>query len=365
MSSDFIIVVTAVLVAIPCALLGTLLVLRQMAMMGDAISHAVLPGIVVAFFISESLGPLTSLVGAGVFGLVTAVLVEALRNTGRVKEDSSIGIVFTTLFALGVFLISKFATNVHLDLNHVLYGEIAYAPLNLLLLGSVNLGPRSFWTLGVVTVLAVGLVLLLYKELKIATFDPELAAAVGLSPVLVHYLLMGAVSVTTVGAFDSVGAILVVAFLIVPPGTAYLLTERLSQMMALAVALGIASAVLGYYLAALLDVTIAGMMAVVAGGVFVLTLFLSPSHGLLANLLRHRRNRRYFARNLLLAKIAGLGGHTTEEELAHHLNWDGSDVSNALRDGMREGFIFRPTTEEVAFTDKGQKAAYEMAIPLA
>jgi manganese/zinc/iron transport system permease protein len=365
MSPHLIIVVTAVLVAIPCALLGTLLVLRQMAMMGDAISHAVLPGIVVAFFISESLGPLTSLVGAGVFGLVTAVLVEALRNTGRVKEDSSIGIVFTTLFALGVFLISKFATNVHLDLNHVLYGEIAYAPLNLLLLGSVNLGPRSFWTLGVVTVLAVGLVLLLYKELKIATFDPGLAAAVGLSPVLVHYLLMGAVSVTTVGAFDSVGAILVVAFLIVPPGTAYLLTERLSHMMALAVALGIASAILGYYLAALLDVTIAGMMAVVAGGLFVLTLFLSPSHGLLANLLRRRRNRRSFARSLLLAKIAGLGGLTTEEELAHHLNWDGSDVSDALRDGMRDGLIFRPTTEEVAFTDKGRKAAYETAIPIA
>ena len=357
MSADLIIVLTAVLVAVPCALLGTLLVLRQMAMMGDAISHAVLPGIVVAFFISENLGTLTALVGAGIFGLLTAMLVEFLRNTGRVKEDSSIGIVFTALFALGVFLVSKFARDVHLDLNHVLYGEIAFAPLNVLLIGGLNLGPRSLWTLGLVTALAVGLVLLLYKEMKIATFDPGLAAAVGLSPVLVHYLLMGAVSVTTVGAFDSVGAILVVAFLIVPPGTAYLLTERLSSMMALAVTLGIGSAIIGYYLAAVLDVAIAGMMAVVTGGFFMLALLLSPSHGLLANLLRHRRNRRSFTRNLFLAKLAGLGGHATEEELAYGLDWDGSDVSRALEDAARRGLVLRPTTREVAFTDKGRKAA--------
>jgi manganese/zinc/iron transport system permease protein len=147
MSADLVIVLTAVLVAIPCALLGTLLVLRQMSMMGDAISHAVLPGIVIAFFISESLGALTSLIGAGVFGLLTAVLVEALRNTGRVKEDSSIGIVFTALFALGVFLVSKFAREVHLDLNHVLYGEIAFAPLNSLLVGewTWDRAPCGLW----------------------------------------------------------------------------------------------------------------------------------------------------------------------------------------------------------------------------
>ncbi|MDP9424768.1 MAG: metal ABC transporter permease, partial [Actinomycetota bacterium] len=172
MSGDLVVILTAVLVAVPCALLGTLLVLRQMSMMGDAISHAVLPGIVIAFFISESLGPVVSVVGAGIFGVLTALLVEALRNTGRVKEDSSIGIVFTALFALGVFLVSKFASSVHLDLQHVLYGEIAYAPINPLLVGTLDLGPRSLWTLGLVTVLALGLVLLLYKELKIATFDP-------------------------------------------------------------------------------------------------------------------------------------------------------------------------------------------------
>ena len=361
MSADFVIVLSAVLVAVPCSVLGTLLVLRQMSMMGDAISHAVLPGIVVAFFISESLGPLVSVIGAGVFGVLTAVLVEALKNTRRVKEDSSIGIVFTALFALGVFLISKFATDVHLDLNHVLYGEIAFAPLNVLMVGEINLGPRSLWTLGLTTLLAVGLVLLLYKEFKVATFDPGLAAAAGLSPVLVHYLLMGAVSITTVGAFDSVGAILVVAFLIVPPATAYLLTEHLSRMMLLAIALGVASAVVGYYLAALLDVAIAGMMAVVAGTLFFVALLFSPSHGLVANLLRRHRNRRSFARELLLSSLRVVGGRAVEQDLAKHLNWDNGMVSQALQEALRSGFVLRSASGEVALTRKGRQTAIRSA----
>ncbi|MBA3951621.1 MAG: metal ABC transporter permease [Rubrobacter sp.] len=360
MSPDLVIVITAVLVAVPCALLGTFLVLRQMAMMGDAISHAVLPGIVVAFFLSESLGPVTSLVGAGAFGLLTAVLVEALKNTGKVKEDSSIGVVFTALFALGVFLISKFASDVHLDLQHVLFGEIAFSPLNLLTIGSVNLGPRSFWTLGIVTAVAVLLVLLLYKELKIATFDPGLAAAAGLSPALVHYLLMGAVSVTTVGAFDSVGAVLVVAFLIAPPATAYLLTDGLARMLALSVALGVGSAISGYYLASLLDVAIAGMMAVMAGVLFVMGLLLSPSRGLVANLLRRRRNRRHFARGLLLARLESLGNRASEEELSRRLSWDGGAVVRTLEDAMRDGLVLRPAAGEVALTRRGREAATGM-----
>lgn len=364
MSADFVIILTAVLVAVPCALLGTLLVLRQMAMMGDAISHAVLPGIVIAFFISESLGPVVALVGAGFFGVLTAVLVEALRNTGRVKEDSSIGIVFTALFALGVFLISKFATNVHLDLNHVLYGEIAFAPLNPLLIGGTSFGPRSLWTLGIVTVLAAGMVLLLYKELKIATFDPGLAAAVGLFPVLVHYLLMGAVSVTTVGAFDSVGAILVVAFLIVPPATAYLLTDKLAHMMLLSVAFGTGSAILGYYLAALSDVTIAGTMAVVAGAFFILAALFSPSRGLVASLLRHRRNRRSFTRTLLLVKVGALGARATRGELVQQLGWEEDQISRVLGDALRGGLVLKPSPEEVVLTRKGRDLVGEIpAVP--
>ena len=359
MSPDLIVVVTAVLVAVPCALLGTFLVLRRMAMMGDAISHAVLPGIVVAFFLSESLGPITSLIGAGAFGLLTAVLVEWLKNTGRVKEDSSIGIVFTALFALGVFLISRFASDVHLDLQHVLYGEIAFSPLNVLVLGDIYLGPRSFWTMGIVTAMALCVVLLLYKELKIATFDAGLAAAAGLSPTLVHYLLMGAVSVTTVGAFDSVGAVLVVAFLIAPPATAYLLTDKLSRMLALATFLGTLSAVLGYYLAAALDVAIAGMMAVVAGALFSLALLFSPSRGLVANNLRHRRHRRSFSLKLLLLRLGALNNRATEEELSESLGWESARISRVLSEAMRAGHVLRPAPGEFALTRKGREVSVE------
>jgi manganese/zinc/iron transport system permease protein len=354
-SSDFIIVTTAALVAVPCALLGTFLVLRQMAMMGDALSHAVLPGIVIAFFITESLGPVVALAGAGVFGLLTVALVETLKNTGRVKEDSSIGAVFTALFALGVFLISRFATDVHLDLQHVLYGQIAFAPLNYLTVGGVTLGPRSFWTLGIVAVLVVAFVLLFYKELKVSTFDAGLAAAMGFSPVLVHYLLMGVVSVTVVGAFDSVGAILVVALLTAPAATAYLLTDRLWVMMTLSVVIGAASAVVGYYVSALLDVSIAGMMAVVAGAFFVIALLLSPSRGLVVNLRRRHRNRRSFARDLLLAKLGKLGSPTTEKDLVRQLNWDADDVSRVLRDASRGGLVHRSGAGEITLNATGAR----------
>ncbi|MGF1473537.1 MAG: iron chelate uptake ABC transporter family permease subunit [Rubrobacteraceae bacterium] len=361
MSSDFIIIITALLVAGPCALLGTVLVLRQMAMMGDAISHAVLPGIVIAFFITESLGPLVALVGATVFGLLTAALVEALKNTGRVKEDSSIGVVFTALFALGVFLISRFAGDVHLDLKHVLYGAIEFSPLNYLVVGGVSLGPRSFWTLGIVAAIVVAFVFFFYKELKVSTFDAGLAAAMGFSPILVHYLLMAVVSVTVVGAFDSVGAILVVALLIAPPAAAYLITDRLSHMMGFSVAIGAASAVVGYYSSALLDVSVSGMMATAAGALFVLALLFSPARGLVAVALRNRRNRRSFSRGLLLSRLGSLGGHTTEDELARYLDWDRSAVSRAFEEALDEGLVLRPADDEVALTGKGREAAHQLA----
>lgn len=349
-----IILITAVLVVIPCALLGTLLVLRQMSMMGDAISHAVLPGIVLAFFVTESLGPLVAVIGAGVFGLLSAALVEALKNTGKVREDSSIGIVFTALFALGVFLIARYGGNVHLDLNHVLYGEIAFSPLNALIVGGLDLGPRSFWSLGLVTALALAFVGVFYKELKIATFDPGLAAAVGFSPVLIHYLLMGAVSMTVVGAFDAVGAILVVAFLIAPAATAYLLTERLFNMMALAVAAGTLSAISGYYVSSLLDVSISGMMASMTGVLFVAALLFSPSRGLVAAAARRRANRRRFSGELLADRLGSLGGRASEKDLAFELGWDERALRRALSDASREGSV-RAGSGEVELAAKSEE----------
>ena len=326
MSVDVVVLVTALLVVVPCALLGTFLVLRQTVMVGDAISHAALPGIVLAFFLTGSLGPLAAVAGAAVLGLVTVVLVDALTRTGRVRSDAAIGIVFTGLFALGVLLIARYGGNVHLDLEHVLFGEIAFAPLTTLTLGGMDLGPRAWWTTGLVAVVVVIFVALLYKELKVTTFDPALAAAVGLSPVLVHQLLMALVSVTVVGAFDAVGAILVVALLAGPPATAYLLTERLPAMLAAALGVGAVAAIGGYTLAVVTDLSIAGMIASVCGVLFVLALVLGPRHGLLATALTARRRRWELRRRLVAHAARSLGGRPTTAQLAARLDWPVREV---------------------------------------
>ncbi|HEX5044685.1 MAG TPA: metal ABC transporter permease [Candidatus Polarisedimenticolaceae bacterium] len=276
-------------VAASCAILGCFLVLRRMALLGDAISHAVLPGIVVAFLLTGSRAPLPMLLGAGALGLLTVFAVEVLTRTRRLAGDASIGVVFPALFSLGVLLISRYTAQVDLDLDCVLYGEIAYAPWDLWVVSGVSLGPRALWINGALLLLDLAFVGILWKELKLSTFDAELAAALGFSPVLLHYLLMTAVSMTVVGAFESVGAILVVALLVVPPATAFLLTDRLSTMVGLAAACGVLSTLLGYALARALDASIAGSMATAAGGLFLLALVLSPGHGLVTREWRRRR----------------------------------------------------------------------------
>lgn len=284
------IILTGTLVAGAAGLVGSFLILRRMAMLGDAISHAVLPGIVIAFLLTDSRSMPVMVVGAGLVGLMTAFLVEALHRAG-VQEDAGMGVIFTALFALGVVLVSLFARNVHLDLEHVLMGEIAYVPWNLLEIGKISLGPVAIWTMGTILLINLLVISLFYKELKICSFDPQMAAALGINVALVHYLLMGLVSITTVGAFESVGAVLVVAMLIVPGATAYLLTEKLHVMLALSLLQGAISSLLGYFLARQLDASIAGAMTTVSGGLFALAFLFAPRTGLLARALARKSLR--------------------------------------------------------------------------
>ena len=283
-SGSFWIVLTGVLATSSCGLLGTFLVLRKMSLLGDALSHAVLPGIAVAFLLSGSRAVLPMFIGAAVFGLLTTLLVEEFHNRWRVQEDASIGIVFTALFALGVVLITVFAGQVDLDQECVLYGEIAYTPWDTLRWGNSDLGPRPVWVLGTVLVLNLLLVLLFYKELVLSSFDPALAVSVGINATLMHYALMGAVSLTTVASFESVGAILVVAMLIVPGAAAYLWSDRLPVILVLSLLFGAISSIGGYYLASAWDSSIAGAMVVVVGLIFALSLLLSPNQGMVARL---------------------------------------------------------------------------------
>lgn len=285
-----IIVLTAGLVATACALLGPFLIVRRVALMGDAVSHAVLPGIVVAFLIFQTRAPLATVLGAAVFAVLCVLLIEALRSTGLVASDAAIGLVFPALFALGVLGIQRYADDLHLDLDSTIYGEIAFAPFWTVELGGV-LFARSVLTMAVVVVANLALVAALWKELKVTSFDPDFARTVRIPPRWMSRILLVAVAVTAVTAFESVGAILVVTLLIVPAATAYLVTDRLWVMLAVSVAIGWVCALVGHRTALALDASIAGAMGLTAGAIFLLALLASPQHGLVARAVRARRRR--------------------------------------------------------------------------
>ncbi|HUG13106.1 MAG TPA: metal ABC transporter permease [Opitutaceae bacterium] len=277
------------LVTAACGLVGNYLILRRMALMGDAVSHSVLPGLVIAFLLTQSRGTLAMFAGALAAGAATTLLVEAIHRRSRVKQDSAIGITFTTLFAIGVVLISVYAQQVDLDAECVLYGEIAFVPLEpFATIGGVEVAPPSVLRMGGVLLAVVALVIVFYKELLVSSFDPGLAASLGINPTVMHYSLMAMLSIVIVSAFEAVGAILVVAMLILPGATAFLLTHRLWKAMVLSVAHAAVSALLGIHLAVWLDCSVAAAMVVMGSVLFGLAWVFAPEGGLIARALHAR-----------------------------------------------------------------------------
>ena len=287
MTSIWIILIGS-LVASACGLLGCFLILKRMAMLGDAISHAILPGIVIAFLISGSRDSLSMLIGAIIVGLFTTIIIQWFQQN-HVQADAALSITFTALFAIGVILISLYTRQIDLDLDCVLYGEIAYAHWDTWQIGQSNMGPRALWMVGGVFLLNLIIIFLFYKQLKLITFDPAMAAAIGIPVTFFHYLLMGMVSLTTVASFESVGAILVVAMLIAPAATAYLWSDRFSIMLLFSILTGTISAIGGYFLALFIDASIAGSMTMVAGLLFFLSFLLAPQHGLIGKWRKQRK----------------------------------------------------------------------------
>ena len=280
-----------------CALVGNFLVLRKMSMMGDAISHAVLPGLAIAFLVTGARASVTMFVGAAIVGVLTAVFTQWISRFGNVDRGASMGIVFTTLFAVGLLLIVQAADQVDLDPGCVLYGAIELTPLDVVwrpeLLGTALEVPRAALVLAGVLLVNLLFVLLFFKELRISSFDPELATTMGINANLMHYLLMTLVAITTVAAFEAVGSIIVIAMLIVPAAAAHLLTDRLGVMVVLSFLLALLSAVLGHLSALVVpgwlgfeSTSTSGMMAVMAGAIFTAVLFLAPRHGVLVRRFR-------------------------------------------------------------------------------
>jgi manganese/zinc/iron transport system permease protein len=337
--------ILAVVVAVACAVPGTFLVLRRLALVSDAISHSILLGIVLGFFVTGNVNSPLLLVGAALVGVLTVVLVGVLQRTGLVREDAAIGLVFPALFSIGVILISRYADDVHLDIDAVLLGELAFAPFDRLVFWGWDWGPTSLVVMTVILALNVAAVVVFWKEVKLATFDPAFAVALGFTPTLVQYGLMSLVSLTAVGAFDAVGSILVVALMIAPPATAYLLTDSLARLLGLAALIGAASALSGYWLAYLLDASIAGAMATMTGVFFVSAWLLAPERGLVAAARRRARQRLEFAQTMLTIHLATHEGRPEAVDesrvagLEEHLRWDPSFTERIVRGASRRGLV--------------------------
>ena len=292
------IVLVAVLCGIAASVPGTFLVLRRMSLLGDAISHAVLPGLAAAFFLTGSRDSLPMFAGAVVVGALTAFFSGWISRTGQVDEGASLGVVFTSLFAIGLVMMVRAADTVDLDVSCVLYGSIETVVLDQTEHFGVTL-PRAAWTIATVALINGIFVGLFYKELMLSSFDAGLATASGFSAAVLHYGLMILVAITAVACFESVGSVLVVAMFVVPPATAYLLTRRLAVMIALSVAIAVSGSIIGYAAAievprwfSLESTKVAGAVSVVLGTLFLAALAFSPTAGVVPRWWRERRLRR-------------------------------------------------------------------------
>lgn len=276
------IVLMGFLVSCACGLVGCFVILRRMALVGDAISHSLLPGITLAFLLTQSRATLPMMIGAMVAGIVTVALIEAIRFSSRIKPDAAIGIVFSSLFAMGVILISLFADKVDLDAECVLYGELGFIPLqDVASFAGYAIGPEPVIRMAIITLVAIGLILAFFKELLVTSFDSGLAASLGINPTRYHYGLTLFLSIVIVSSFESVGVVLVIAMIIFPGATALMLTDRLSKALWLSTGFSILYALLGFHLATWLDASIAGGMTVIAGLLFGLVWIFAPSRGLI------------------------------------------------------------------------------------
>lgn len=259
----------AALTAAGCAIPGSFLVLRRMSMTADSITHTILLGIVLAFFVTNDLSSPFLIIGAALTGPVTVWLTELIVKTRLLSEDSATGIVFPLLFSIAVILITRYAGSAHLDTDSVLLGELAFAPFDRMIIFGTDIGAKGVYLSGGLLLLNILLTVLFFKELKIVSFDPVIAAVMGFSPTLINYGLMTMASLTAVGAFEAVGSVLVTAFMTAPPAAAYLLTHDLKKLLIISCSIGGASGILGYNTAMLLDVSIAGCMAVWTGIFFM------------------------------------------------------------------------------------------------
>lgn len=287
----FDITLVAVAVALSCAIVGVFLVLRGSTMVSDAITHTVLLGIVLGYFVAGDLDSPILMIGATLVGVLTVWMIEALRNTGLVEHDAATGIIFPFLFSVALILMTRYASDVHLDIDSVFMGEIGFTVFNRYSINGIDLGPKAFINALVIFLINSAFVAIFYKELQVSTFDPKYAASIGISTTAVYYALMTLVSLTAVGAFDAVGSILVVGLMVGPGVTGYMLCNRLSSTIIVALISAVISAVTGVFVAYQLDLSYAGIIAVVTGIIALLAILFSPKKGVFKTIINRRKRQ--------------------------------------------------------------------------
>jgi manganese/zinc/iron transport system permease protein len=361
------IILTGTLVGVAASLVGTFLVLRRNAMLSDAISHSIVLGIVVVWLLTHQASGPVQILGAALAGLLTVVLTELLVSSRKVKDDAAIGLVFPALFATGVLLLNLYARDVHVDTHTVLLGEIGFVWLDTTAIAGVDVPVAVLW-MGIVTLVNALFVGLFFKELKLATFDPLLARALGFAPGLLFYALLTLTSVTAVAAFDAVGAVLFIAFVIIPPSAAYLLTDRLSLMLGLGALIALASSLAGYALAVRFDVSIGGMMAVMTGLFLALAFLFGPRYGLVAQSLRAWRARWLDELRALVVHLHDHEGTRFQDEenvvsaLEEHLRWSPRKTAGVLERALADGMVRREDAQ-LHLTPAGRALARELTEP--
>jgi manganese/zinc/iron transport system permease protein len=362
------IMLTGALVGVASSLVGAFLVLRGSSLLADAISHSIVFGIIIVWLLTRQQSGSVQIIGAALTGLLTVVLTELLTRTRLVKSDAAIGLVFPALFAAGVLLINVYARNLHIDQHTVLLGEIGFVWLDTVWLGTYRV-PIALLSMGALTLLNLAFVTLLFKELKLSVFDPALARALGFAPGALFYVLLTLTSGTAVAAFDAVGAILFLAFVIVPPAAAYLLTDRLSLLLLYGCLIAIVSSVAGYWLAVYWNVSIGGMMACVTGVFLVLAFLFGPRYGLLAGLIRNRGQQAANLDRMLVVHLynhetqAGRDGANEAAALSQLLGWTSAQVTAVMERSAARDLLTVGQGGTLYLTDAGRRLAREVLEP--
>ncbi|MEM7230754.1 MAG: metal ABC transporter permease [Planctomycetota bacterium] len=357
--------VMASLVGFACALLGTIFMLRRAALIGDAVSHSVLPGIAVglllagqfthddeAFTVSWSM--LFLLGGALVAGLLSTAVIEALHRFTRIKEDTALGAVFPAFFAAGVILVNTLARDAHFDENCIFYGSLEV----------ISSFSQVIPTL-LCAILVVLLYLCAYKELLASSFDPQYCATIGLRTRAIEYSLIAILTATVVCAFEAVGAVLVIAFLVIPPATAYLLSDRLHRVLVIAAGLGTAAGALGCWMTLALEgvgfeTARAPSAALVAGAFFVLAFLFAPERGLIAQIRTRRGLRERILDENLLAAVyrvsraeEGQSRGVALEGVREFLRYPISRLKQSAGRAMRRGELVHSADQSYALSEAG------------